>query len=71
MFGSLGWMEILLIFLIVMLLFGSRKLPEIGKGLGKAITNFKRGVKDDPRQIEEDEEDEEKETEEETKKSSK
>lgn len=48
MFGSLGWMEILLIFGIVMLIFGARKLPEIGRGLGKAIANFKRSVKEEP-----------------------
>lgn len=59
MFGSLGIWEILLIFLIVMLIFGSKKLPEIGKGLGKAITNFKRSMKDQPEQVEEGEEEEE------------
>jgi sec-independent protein translocase protein TatA len=52
MFGSLGVWEILLIFGIIMLIFGSRKLPEIGRGLGKAITNFKRSVKE-PDKIEE------------------
>ena len=67
MFGSLGIWEILVIFLIVMLLFGSRKLPEIGRGLGKAITNFKRSVKE-PDRIEETEEEEEKPSEEEPKK---
>jgi sec-independent protein translocase protein TatA len=59
MFGSLGIWEILVIFLIVMLLFGSRKLPEIGRGLGKAITNFKRSVKEEPDRIEDTEEDDE------------
>ena len=44
--GSLGWLEIVLIGAVVLLIFGSRKLPEIGKGLGKAITNFKRSVKE-------------------------
>ena len=58
MFGTLGIWEILLIFLILVLLFGSRKLPEIGKGLGRAITNFKRGIKEEPQKIEESEEDE-------------
>jgi sec-independent protein translocase protein TatA len=57
MFGSLGVWEILLIFGIIMLIFGSRKLPEIGRGLGKAITNFKRSVKE-PDKIEEADDDE-------------
>jgi sec-independent protein translocase protein TatA len=62
MFGTLGIWEILLILLVVMLLFGSRKLPEIGRGLGKAITNFKRSVKE-PDRIDETQEDEEEEEE--------
>ena len=43
MFG-LGFTEILIIVLIVALLFGARRLPELGSGLGKAIKNFKAGV---------------------------
>jgi sec-independent protein translocase protein TatA len=58
MFGSLGWMEILLIFGLIMLLFGARKLPEIGKGLGKAISNFKRSVKEEPPLLENEDEEE-------------
>jgi sec-independent protein translocase protein TatA len=46
MFGTLGPLEILLIFVVIVLLFGAKKLPEIGKGMGKAITNFKRSMKD-------------------------
>lgn len=45
MFGSLGPTELLLIFLIVMLIFGARKLPEIGKGLGNGIQNFKSAMR--------------------------
>jgi len=41
MFGSLGLQEILLIAGVGLLLFGARRLPEIGKGLGKAIREFK------------------------------
>jgi sec-independent protein translocase protein TatA len=44
--GSLGWVEILLIGGAILLLFGTKKLPDIGKGLGKAITNFKRSVRE-------------------------
>jgi sec-independent protein translocase protein TatA len=40
MFG-LGVQELIIIFLIVMVLFGAKKLPEIGKGLGKGIREFK------------------------------
>lgn len=41
MYG-IGMQELLLILLIVVIVFGARKLPEIGGGLGKAIRNFKR-----------------------------
>lgn len=41
MFGSLGIWEILLILLIVALLFGGRKLPDLGRGLGEGIKNFR------------------------------
>ncbi|MDE7468864.1 MAG: twin-arginine translocase TatA/TatE family subunit [Desulfovibrionaceae bacterium] len=43
MFG-LGMQEILVILVIGIVLFGARRLPEIGAGLGKAIKNFKKGV---------------------------
>jgi len=44
MFGSLGLPELLIIFLIVLVLFGANKLPQLGKGLGSAIRNFKEGM---------------------------
>ena len=43
--GSLGWPEILLIALVVVLLFGARKLPEIGKGLGDGIRSFRSAMR--------------------------
>jgi sec-independent protein translocase protein TatA len=43
MFG-LGIQELMVIFLIIMVLFGAKKLPEIGKGLGKGIREFKRAT---------------------------
>jgi sec-independent protein translocase protein TatA len=44
---SLGPMELILIFLIVIILFGSSRLAGIGKGLGEGIRNFKKGMKGD------------------------
>lgn len=43
MFG-LGMPELLVILVVVLLLFGASRLPEIGSGLGKAIRGFKKGV---------------------------
>lgn len=51
MFG-LGVQELIIIFLIIMVLFGAKKLPEMGKGLGRGIREFKRAseqaVEDEP-----------------------
>ncbi|HTD52878.1 MAG TPA: twin-arginine translocase TatA/TatE family subunit [Thermoanaerobaculia bacterium] len=47
MFGSLGLPELLLIFLIVIVIFGAGKLPQLGKGLGDGIRNFKDSLKGD------------------------
>ncbi len=44
MFGSFGWMELLLILIIVLIIFGAGKLPQLGEGLGKAIKGFKKTV---------------------------
>ncbi len=40
--GPLGWQETLVIFVLALLLFGPKKLPELGKTVGKAITEFRR-----------------------------
>ena len=44
LFGSLGLPEILLIALIILLLFGGKKIPELMKGLGKGVRSFKQGL---------------------------
>jgi len=45
MFG-IGMPELLIVMVIVLIIFGAGKLPEIGSSLGKAISGFKKGVKD-------------------------
>ena len=57
LFGSLGFWEILLIVLAVILLFGGKKIPELMRGLGKGVKNFKEGMKeveDDVKEIKKD-----------------
>ena len=46
MFG-LGFPEIVLILVIVILIFGTSRIPELGRGLGEGIRNFKKSVKGD------------------------
>jgi len=45
MFGSLGVPELLIILLIVIIIFGAGKLPQLGRGLGEGLRNFKDSVK--------------------------
>jgi sec-independent protein translocase protein TatA len=45
--GRIGMMELVVILGIVLLLFGSKKLPELADGMGKAIRNFKKGMSHD------------------------
>lgn len=42
---NFGFWEILLIVLVILLLFGGRRIPELMRGIGKGINNFKKGVK--------------------------
>ncbi len=43
---NLGFQELIIIFLIVLLLFGAKKIPDIAAGLGRGIRDFKRAMKD-------------------------
>lgn len=54
MFGTIGMQEILLILFILLLLFGAKRLPELGESLGKGIREFKRGVNEIKEDIETD-----------------
>jgi sec-independent protein translocase protein TatA len=45
--GTLGPMELVLILLVVLIIFGAGRIPEIGEGLGKGIRSFKRAVSED------------------------
>jgi sec-independent protein translocase protein TatA len=44
--GNLGFTEILIILLVVLLLFGAKRLPEVGASIGKGIREFKRSLSD-------------------------
>ena len=44
-------MELVLIVLVILLMFGGKKIPELAKGLGSGIKNFKKAIKDDEDEI--------------------
>lgn len=46
MFGNLGAGEIILIMLVILILFGAKKIPELAQGLGKGMKEFKKALKD-------------------------
>ena len=61
--GRIGMPEVILIALVILILFGSKKLPEIGSALGKAIKEFKKATKaldDEVKEISEDKNNEKK-----------
>ncbi len=54
MFGSIGMPELILIFIVALLVFGPKKLPELGKSLGKGLAEFKKASEDLKRTIEDE-----------------
>ncbi|MBR4187222.1 MAG: twin-arginine translocase TatA/TatE family subunit [Bacteroidaceae bacterium] len=49
--GSLGGQEIIIIALVILLLFGGKKIPELMHGLGKGVSQFKKGMNDIEKEI--------------------
>ncbi len=54
-FGNIGMMELLMILVIVLVIFGAKRVPEIGASIGRGIREFKRNISDVDRQIKEPE----------------
>ena len=53
MFGNLGFGELMVILVIVLVLFGARRVPEIGASIGKGIREFKKNISDMDREVRE------------------
>jgi sec-independent protein translocase protein TatA len=45
--ARIGFPELVIIFMIVIIIFGANRLPQLGRGIGSAIKNFKEGMKDE------------------------
>ena len=54
MFRDIGWPELLIVLVIVMLIFGAGKLPSIARDLGRSINEFKKASKGDQNDVEKD-----------------
>ena len=50
MLGRIGMPELIIILLIVIVIFGANRLPQLGRGIGSAIKNFKEGMNEDNKQ---------------------
>lgn len=53
--GGIGMQEVLLIALVVLLLFGGKKIPELMKGIGKGVRSFKEGMNNVEKEVEDSE----------------
>lgn len=49
MFGTMGFSELIIILIIILIIFGAGRLPQIGEGVGKALKGFRKEVNDSPR----------------------
>ena len=54
MFGSIGMPELIIIFVIALIVFGPRKLPELGRSLGRSLAEFKKASNEFQRTLEEE-----------------
>ena len=46
MFGNFGTAELIIIFLVILIIFGAKKIPDLAQGIGKGLKEFKNAVKD-------------------------
>lgn len=60
MLGGIGIQELLLIFLVVLILFGAKRIPDIAQGLGRGIRDFRKAMKDTTDEIKSSVEDDDK-----------
>ena len=51
---NLGAPELILIFLVILVLFGAKKIPELAQGLGKGVKEFRKAMKDVQEEVEQD-----------------
>jgi sec-independent protein translocase protein TatA len=57
-FGNMGFMEIMIILVVFLLVFGAKRLPEIGQSMGKGIREFKKSISDVDKELREPSRDE-------------
>ena len=55
--GNIGPLEILLVLLVILLLFGATRLPRLSRSMGQSVRSFKQGLKEDPPADDEDQHD--------------
>ena len=55
---AIGYLEIILIILVILLIFGGKKIPELMRGLGKGVKSFKEGLNEKDEEVKEDKKEE-------------